>query len=132
MVICCCAFSCSNHQGCPSERFFSFPENVKKRKRWFIAIKREKWTPLEYSKVCSDHFITGTCLHFAICCIILRLIFASPLKINSRGVTFTLTMFLPFFPTSILQSGLISACYSRAVRRFTLKQLSTTTTSKKR
>ena len=62
MPISCCAIGCTNRQGYPGKRFFSFPKN--KEQRGISAIKRDKWAPSAYSKICSDHFVTGKCVNF--------------------------------------------------------------------
>lgn len=59
MVICCCAVGCSNRQGRPGKRFFAFPKDKKQRDKWIAAVKREKWVPSRYSRLCSDHFVSG-------------------------------------------------------------------------
>lgn len=59
MVISCCAFGCTNRQGKAGIKFFRFPKDVERRKKWIVAIKRQNWTPTEYSRVCSAHFVTG-------------------------------------------------------------------------
>ena len=38
---------------------FRFPSDPVQRRLWVQAIKREKWQPNAYSRVCSDHFISG-------------------------------------------------------------------------
>jgi hypothetical protein len=53
MVIQCVAFKCSNRQGSKSKEkgvsFFRFPKDRKKN--------RDGWTPNDYSRVCSEHFV---------------------------------------------------------------------------
>ena len=68
MVISCCAFGCQNRQRKPNTKFFRFPSNSKQRLRWILAVKRDKWTPDKYSRICSDHFVGGIagCLRFII------------------------------------------------------------------
>ncbi|XP_056012615.1 peroxynitrite isomerase THAP4-like, partial [Ostrea edulis] len=39
------------------EVFFRFPKDRKKRSAWVRAINRDDWTPNEYSRVCSEHFV---------------------------------------------------------------------------
>lgn len=34
-----------------------FPTDVKLRKQWLWAIRRDKWEPNEYSYVCKTHFL---------------------------------------------------------------------------
>ncbi|KAL3832312.1 hypothetical protein ACJMK2_023966 [Sinanodonta woodiana] len=33
--------------------------STKRREQWIARIGRKDWTPSQYSKVCSDHFVTG-------------------------------------------------------------------------
>ncbi|XP_035282833.1 uncharacterized protein LOC118232196 isoform X1 [Anguilla anguilla] len=40
-------------------KFYTFPRDPVRRKRWVSAVKREGWTPASHSKLCSMHFITG-------------------------------------------------------------------------
>uniref|UniRef100_A0A8W8IAC1 THAP-type domain-containing protein n=1 Tax=Magallana gigas TaxID=29159 RepID=A0A8W8IAC1_MAGGI len=61
MVIQCVVFKCSNRQGSKAKEkdvsFFRFPKDRKKRLAWIRAINRDDWTPNEYSRVCSEHFV---------------------------------------------------------------------------
>lgn len=61
MVIQCVVFKCSNRQGSKAKEknasFFSIPKDRKKRLAWIRAINRDDWTPNEYSRVCSEHFL---------------------------------------------------------------------------
>ena len=59
MVSACCAVSCSNRYGMPGKRFYSFPKDEELRDRWTAAVSRKDWNPTKYTKICSDHFITG-------------------------------------------------------------------------
>ncbi|XP_019855499.1 PREDICTED: uncharacterized protein LOC109584257 [Amphimedon queenslandica] len=56
----CCAVNCNNRskKGLGIS-FFCFPTDPAKRERWIAAIKRDNWSPSEYSRVCSRHFVTG-------------------------------------------------------------------------
>ncbi|XP_036374247.1 uncharacterized protein LOC118770594 [Megalops cyprinoides] len=40
-------------------KFYTFPRDPVRRKRWISALKREGWTPAPHSKLCSMHFISG-------------------------------------------------------------------------
>ena len=59
MVVSCCAVGCRNRYGeRPGLGFFRFPlVPDERRKRWVIAVKRDRWNP---SRICGDHFISGT------------------------------------------------------------------------
>ena len=57
----CCAIGCSNEKVKGSEKgFFRIPTEPDRRWQWIAAINRKNWTPTEYTRICSDHFITGT------------------------------------------------------------------------
>ena len=50
MVQSCCAYNCI--------KFHGFPHNDKQLlKKWIIAIKRDNFTPLKGTKICSEHFL---------------------------------------------------------------------------
>ncbi|CAH2328771.1 THAP domain-containing 1-like [Pelobates cultripes] len=54
----CAASGCKNRlsKGC-GKHFFRFPlKNPEKLAKWIAAVRREKWTPTIYSRLCSDHF----------------------------------------------------------------------------
>uniref|UniRef100_A0A8C5MN49 THAP-type domain-containing protein n=1 Tax=Leptobrachium leishanense TaxID=445787 RepID=A0A8C5MN49_9ANUR len=54
----CAAYGCKNRlsRGC-GKHFFRFPlKDPDKLLRWMAAVRREKWTPSIYSRLCSDHF----------------------------------------------------------------------------
>ena len=38
---------------------FRFPTNPDQRNKWISAIRRDNWSPSEYSRLCSDHFLTA-------------------------------------------------------------------------
>ena len=44
----------------PGIKFFRFPAEKQRRDKWVCAIRRHKWKPNEYSRVCSSHFISGS------------------------------------------------------------------------
>ena len=50
MPTCCCVPNCSNRGG------HVFPTDDERRKKWIIAIKRDKWNPTQTSRVCKAHF----------------------------------------------------------------------------
>ena len=60
MVCSCCAYNCTNRYGVPGIKFFRFPAEKQRRDKWVSAIRRHKWKPNEYSRVCSSHFISGS------------------------------------------------------------------------
>ena len=55
----CCAVDCKNIQGKSGYRFYRFPTEERQRTSWIAAINRANWTPTEYSRVCSAHFVSG-------------------------------------------------------------------------
>lgn len=60
----CCAVNCSNRSKSKNNlKFYSIPVNPERRKRWLVAIKREKWKKVEIdnARLCSEHFISGRC-----------------------------------------------------------------------
>ncbi len=67
MVISCVAYQCSKEQGDVDQHgrklsFYRFPSETKDpqlRAQWVHAVKRDGWTPTEYSRLCSAHFISG-------------------------------------------------------------------------
>jgi hypothetical protein len=44
----------------PGISFFRFPREENRRKNWIAALRRDKWTPTKWSRICSAHFISGT------------------------------------------------------------------------
>ena len=46
----CCVPQCSNRGQ------HVFPSDEKVRKKWIVAVKRDKWKPSKYSVVCLKHF----------------------------------------------------------------------------
>ncbi|XP_060776626.1 peroxynitrite isomerase THAP4-like [Neoarius graeffei] len=60
MVFACCAVGCHNRQGQRAGlSFYRFPTDPDKRAKWIAAVKRHDWEPTEYSRLCSDHLISG-------------------------------------------------------------------------
>ena len=47
----CCVPNCHNQQG------FHFPADPAIKKKWVIAVKRDKFIPTDASIVCRDHFV---------------------------------------------------------------------------
>lgn len=60
MVKSCCAINCSNRfvKG-SSIKFYHFPSDPDRGQLWIAAVKRKQWEPNEYSRLCSEHFISG-------------------------------------------------------------------------
>ncbi|XP_077080745.1 uncharacterized protein LOC143733085 [Siphateles boraxobius] len=59
----CCAVSCDNSKSQRNDKklkFYNIPKNPERRQKWISAIKRDHWTPTEHSRLCSEHFISGT------------------------------------------------------------------------
>jgi hypothetical protein len=59
MVISCCCYGCTNRQGKNNIRFYRFPRSEIHKNQWIAAMRRDKWAPTKFSRVCSAHFITG-------------------------------------------------------------------------
>ena len=60
MFISCCAVGCTNQQQWGSSiSFYRFPADIDRRNKWISAVKRANWTPSNYSRICSAHFIRG-------------------------------------------------------------------------
>ena len=60
MPVSCSAVNCTNRwtKG-SSVKFFVFPADPERRKRWVVAISWDKWFPSKHDCLCSAHFITG-------------------------------------------------------------------------
>ena len=59
----CCAPGCVNRFSKGSGiKFYRFPVDPERRRRWITALNRKEWQPSEYSWVCSDHFVTSKVL----------------------------------------------------------------------
>ena len=64
----CSAPTCSNRSGrndlskVPGRnfvRYFLFPKDPELSKQWLLRLKRDKWTPSPWSRICSDHFFSS-------------------------------------------------------------------------
>lgn len=56
----CCAVGCTNRASKSSnKRFFRVPADPKRKMKWVVAINRKRWLPNQYSRLCSDHFVSG-------------------------------------------------------------------------
>ena len=54
----CCAIGCvSRYSKKKHIKLFRFPTEKKRREAWIRAIRREKWIPNKYSRICQFHFI---------------------------------------------------------------------------
>lgn len=73
MVNSCCVFKCTKRRGRDEGVFFfSIPAviefqgtktkelSLKRRQAWIASINRKDWLPSKSSRVCSEHFLTGT------------------------------------------------------------------------
>ena len=54
----CCAIGCVSRYKKNKVRLFRFPTGKKQREAWIRAIRREKWIPNDYSRICELHFIS--------------------------------------------------------------------------
>ena len=60
MVKNCCAVGCSNvYRKGSGVKFYRFPSDPERKAKWIAAVRRENWTPTEYTWICSQHFVTG-------------------------------------------------------------------------
>ena len=50
----CSAVNCDSRSG--KKRLYEFPKDRRLRKRWIIAMKRDKWIPGSGARLCEDHF----------------------------------------------------------------------------
>lgn len=56
----CSAAGCKSRKDKDCKKsFYRVPVDRKQRERWISAINRKDWTPTQYSRICSDHFILG-------------------------------------------------------------------------
>ena len=60
MPLTCTVPGCTSRKDkCPEKKFFRFPEDKARKEKWISAIGRKNWHPTEYTRICSDHFMTG-------------------------------------------------------------------------
>jgi hypothetical protein len=60
----CCVPQCSNSRLKTRSlgrtvAFYRIPANVKRRQIWLQRIRRDRWQPRAWDRVCSDHFVAG-------------------------------------------------------------------------
>ena len=55
--------------------FYRFPEDKDRRVKWIAAVARKNWEPIQYSWICSDHFVVTSALDkiVLICCALCNL-----------------------------------------------------------
>ncbi|KAK5613231.1 hypothetical protein CRENBAI_025891 [Crenichthys baileyi] len=58
-MACCVAVGCSNRSDRKDLSFYRFPKDPERRTLWVEAVSRLNWSPTEYSRICSKHFISG-------------------------------------------------------------------------
>jgi len=60
MVKSCCAVGCKNEfiKG-GKLSFYKLPSDKALRSKQIAAVKRNNWTPSEYDRICSEHFVSG-------------------------------------------------------------------------
>ena len=56
--------ACSNYTGKvgifgKTVQLHKLPTNHSLRRSWIMAISRKNWSPTNYTRVCSDHFVDG-------------------------------------------------------------------------
>ena len=59
----CSAVDCHNCQSKGKERgikFYRFPADPQRRKLWELRVKRADWQPTPASRLCSEHFLSGS------------------------------------------------------------------------
>uniref|UniRef100_A0A3B4ALK8 THAP domain-containing protein 1 n=1 Tax=Periophthalmus magnuspinnatus TaxID=409849 RepID=A0A3B4ALK8_9GOBI len=57
----CCAVGCKNNKSQKNGIiFYNIPKDPERRLRWIAAIARENWSPNNNSRLCSQHFVSGT------------------------------------------------------------------------
>ena len=60
MVACCAAVGCKNRKKKGSGiSFFRFPQDSARRKQWVASMRRAQWTPRDWDRLCSAHFVSG-------------------------------------------------------------------------
>ena len=67
MPVSCCANGCENRKQkkddtvCTGESisFYRFPVDKDRRRLWIAAVDRKEFHPTEYTRLCSQHFISG-------------------------------------------------------------------------
>ena len=60
MPVSCSAVNCTNRYTKGSAvKFFVFPTDPERQKRWTVAVSRDKWLPSKYDHLCSAHFVSG-------------------------------------------------------------------------
>ena len=61
MPVTCCAVDCHNRRGDkPGLTFHRFPVDRQRREKWIAAVRREDWQPTEHTRLCGEHFVSGT------------------------------------------------------------------------
>ncbi|XP_047227319.1 uncharacterized protein LOC124871801 [Girardinichthys multiradiatus] len=58
-MACCVAVGCSNRSDRKDLSFYRFPKDPERRTLWVVAVSRLNWSPTDYSRICSKHFISG-------------------------------------------------------------------------
>ena len=56
----CAVVDCKNRYSKEgNKKFYPFSADKDREQIWVAALNRKHWSPTEYSRVCSDHFVTG-------------------------------------------------------------------------
>ena len=56
----CVLVNCKNRYSKDSDKsFYIFPVDPDQRVKWVAAVNWKNWSPTQYSRFCSDHFITS-------------------------------------------------------------------------
>ena len=65
----CCAINCTNrHSKKKGPKFYRFPKDPERRRRWVAAIRREGWQPNDGSRICGAHFVSSMSNRFLSYC----------------------------------------------------------------
>ena len=60
----CCIPGCANQSGRDKANgvqrsYYRLPKDMKERAQWLKLIRRSNWSPRDWDRVCSDHFVEG-------------------------------------------------------------------------
>lgn len=56
MPVNCCAYGCTKRFAKGRDtKFFRFSKNLEQRRRWVLTIRRQAWSPTDYTRIYSNH-----------------------------------------------------------------------------